>query len=428
MTRIRAALRIAVVTIAAFALFALPAAAGTAAAPREVHIGGTLPLSGPDGVAGNKYLEGYRLAVDEANAKGGVALGAGTPLPVRLVVHDDHNDRATAVSIADGMLSRREVDVLLGTYSSANVEAQAEVAERHRVPLVSGAGAAAPLFQHGYHYLFGLMSPVKLLATAELGWVEAAQKQGKLPSELRIALLWEDTVHGQDYRAGVLKAVERSRGGLRLVVDESFPLGMKEWKAPVQRLAAAHADVLLADAHLLDFIALHKQVLAAGLCHSVVSYGARGPEKEARQALGDEAVKYILSAAWWNDQLGSHGLNKAFVDAFRKKHGRNPEWYQALAYEAARVALTALEQSGSVDGEALRTKLATMQIETILPGGKLNFPPEYGQQAHYPFVVQQNLPDGSSPIVYPEYLASQPGVVPDPRCARAASAAVMRSE
>ena len=35
-----------------------------------------------------------------------------------------------------------------------------------------------------------------------------------------------------------------------------------------------------------------------------------------------------------------------------------------------------------------------------------------------PFVVQQNLPDGTAPIIYPKDVASASGVAANPRCAK----------
>jgi hypothetical protein len=59
-----------------------------------------------------------------------------------------------------------------------------------------------------------------------------------------------------------------------------------------------------------------------------------------------------------------------------------------------------------------------MRLDSLLPGGTLEFPAAFGQQAQYPFVVQQNQPDGSAPIVYPKDVAGAAGVAANPRCAR----------
>jgi len=179
--------------------------------------------------------------------------------------------------------------------------------------------------------------------------------------------------------------------------------------------------VLLVDAHLQDYITMHKQYVGMGMCHKVISYGARGPEREAREALPPGSNDYVVSAVWWDSQVGTNGLARSFVDAFQGKYGRLPEWYEALAYEATRALFTAIERAGSVDRESVRESLAALKMESILPGGYLTFPEEYGYQARYLFVVQQNMPDGSSPIIYPKIAQVKEAVAVNPRCSATAA-------
>jgi branched-chain amino acid transport system substrate-binding protein len=251
-------------------------------------------------------------------------------------------------------------------------------------------------------------------------WIDEQQRAGKLPKPARIALVWENTAHGKDFRKGVQDFAQQSGGGYEIVVDESFELNGKDFGALLGKVKAANADLFLADAHLPDYITMQRQYVGSGLCHKVVSYGARGSEKGAVDALGQENVSFILSAVWWSQQLAAKGgPAKEFVDAFKAKYGgRSPEWYQALGYESARALFAAIQQAGAVDREAVRAKLAALDAESILPGGKLSFPSDKGQQAHYPFVVQQNLADGTSPIVYPKEQATAESVASNPRCAK----------
>jgi branched-chain amino acid transport system substrate-binding protein len=100
---------------------------------------------------------------------------------------------------------------------------------------------------------------------------------------------------------------------------------------------------------------MQRQYVSSGMCNKVITYGARGSETDAREALGAKAVSHIISAVWWNAQLGDKGLNKTFVDAFKAKYDKDPEWYQATTYEAARALFTAISKAGSVDS-ASRTR------------------------------------------------------------------------
>jgi branched-chain amino acid transport system substrate-binding protein len=107
-----------------------------------------------------------------------------------------------------------------------------------------------------------------------------------------------------------------------------------------------------------------------------------------------------------------------FAEAYRARYNKEPEWFQALSYETARALFTAIEQAASTDREKVRAKLASMKIASLLPGGSLEFPAATGAQAQNPFVLQQNTPDGSAPIVHPKNVATAQGVAPNPRCPR----------
>jgi branched-chain amino acid transport system substrate-binding protein len=400
-------------------LATLAACKGRGAAEKtEIRIGATLPLTGSEARIGGFFKEGYDLAVEQVNQDGGLQVG-GKKLPVRLTLLDDTSTQATAVSLADRLVNSDKVDFLLGTYASHLVEAQSTVAEQNKIPYVNGGGGATDIYKRNYKWNFGLLAPVELLGGTLMKWVDEQQQAGKLPRPAKIALVWENTAHGKDFRKGVQEAAQQSNGGYQIVVDESFELNGKDFGALLGKVKASGADLFLADAHLPDYITMQRQYVAAGLCHKAQSYGARGSEKGAVDALGRENVLYVLSAVWWSPQLAQKNPQaKAFVDAFRAKYGREPEWFQALGYEAARALFAAIQQAGKVDREAVRAKLAAMNAESLLPGGKLSFPSDQGQQAHYPFVVQQNLPDGSSPIIYPHDQATGEGAAPNPRCAK----------
>jgi branched-chain amino acid transport system substrate-binding protein len=377
-----------------------------AGAPSEMlRIGATLPLTGAEAKAGAAFKEGYELAVDEVNRSRGIDLDSGR-LPVALALIDDRSLPKQAVLGAQRLVEVEKVQLLLGTYSIPLVKAQSAVADAARVPYVNGGAASAEIYQRSSGYVFGLLAPVDLLAHSEMRWVELKQSEGRLPNPLRIAVLWENTSHGKDFRGGLLEfagKTARGQSSYRIVFDESFEVGSPDAKKIMGRLKAAEADVLLADAQAPDQIALHKEYLAQGLCHAVVSYGEHGNEGEA----------YLLSAVRWT---AGAGPSKAFVEAFRARYGRVPDWRHALAYESARALMTAVRKAGSADRETVRAELVRLRMDSILPGGRLSF---QNQQARYPFVVQQNQPDGSLPVVYPMDLAQTPGVAPNPRCGAA---------
>src|SRR3954447_5720450 len=384
----------------------------------EILIGATLPLTGGESRIGGFYKEGYDLAFEEANKNGGIDVG-GKKMQVRLTLLDDTSAQATAASLADRLINSDKVQFLLGTYATNLVEAQSVVAEQNAIPYVNGGGGATAIYKRGYKGVVALLAPVELLAESIMKWVGTEQQPGKLPKPATVALLWENTSHGKDFRKGVTEFADKTKN-YKVVVDESFELAGKDFSALLGQVKAAKADLFLADAHLPDYITMQRQYVTAGLCNKVQSYGARGAEKQAAESLGKKNVEYILSAVWWSALLAEKNPEaKKFVDLFKAKYGgRSPEWYQALGYETARALFTAITQAGSTDREQVKQKLAALKIPSLLPGGELTFPAEFGQQTHAPFVVQQNLPDGTAPIVAPPDSATGKGTAPNPNCAK----------
>lgn len=404
--------------LAVFFSLAAPAAGG----PDAIRIGAALPLSGPEAKSGARQRDGFQLAVDLANEAGGVDLN-GRRVPVKLEVVDDKSDGPTDAREVEGLVERGN-HVLLGTFSTPLVEVGSATAERLKVPYVASSGASRALYKRGFKYLFSVTAPIDQLANALLRWADDQQQLSHLPSPARVAIVWEKTSHGKEYAEGVHDFVEKTprRGASwQIVMDASFELNTKDFGPLLRRLREARADVLLVDAHVPDYIAMHAQYEKTGLCHKMISYGARGPEIEAREQL-KSGSDYITSAVWWSPQMMHGGRGQEFIARFKARYGRTPEWYEALGFEAARALLEAIHKAGSIDREAVRVALETLRMESIMPSGTLTFPEHYGRQAQYLFVVQQNMPDGTSPIVYPKIAAVKEGIAPNPHCAPAKTA------
>jgi branched-chain amino acid transport system substrate-binding protein len=395
----------------------LAASAVHAETPKVIKLGAAVPLTGTESKSGGRLRDGYELAVEVANQQGGVELG-NARVPVKLVLVDDKSDGA-ADERAVEELAGQGVDVMLGTFGSSLVEKGSAVSERLQVPYLAATGASKALFQRGFKQLFGLQSPIEQLGNALMRWAEEEQQRGRLPSPARIAVIWEKTAHGKEYAEAIKDfagKTPRRRAAWQVVLDESFELNSKDFKPALERLKAANADVVLIDAHLPDYIAMHGQYAKMGLCHKMISYGARGPEREARSQLKASA-DYVTSAVWWSDEMAHNTRTAEFVKKFNDKYNRSADWYEALGYEAVRAALEAIHRAGTTEKSAVRNALAQLKMESLLPGGFLAFPEQYGGQAQYLFVVQQNLPDGSAPVIYPRIAAVKEGVAPNPSCA-----------
>lgn len=392
-----------------------PACRGRAGPATEIVLGATLPLTGKEARAGLYFKNGYTLAIDEANAAGGVMVrGLKRRLPVRLEILDDKSDSTTAVQLAEQLVTVRRVHALLGTYETKLTLAQSVVAEREGVPYVAGGGGASEIYRRGFRWVFGLLSSVEAMGASLLDWMAAEQDRGRLARPVRIALAWEQTAHGQDFRNGVVARASQNPDRFVIVLNEAFELNAKDFTPLLLKVQAAQADVFLSDTHYPDFILQHRTYLQLKLWHAVVSYGPRGAEASAREALG-AGVDYLVSGQWWTPEL-PYPESKAFLAKYTARFGDASAYYPGLAYETARTMLAAIEAAGSLDPEPIRHALATMDRPgAIIPGRRVYFPARTGYQIDNPTVLVQNMPDGSARIIYPPDAVTGEAVVPRPR-------------
>ena len=105
----------------------------------------------------------------------------------------------------------------------------------------------------------------------------------------------------------------------------------------------------------------------------------------------------------WSDRFPSSSASETTLLAVVESLLALPMWGQRHALYSAWL-LTQIH--AAVDG----------RLAYIVVGGKLSFPASKGGQADYPFVVQQNQPDGTAPIIYPADVANGQGVAPNPSC------------
>jgi branched-chain amino acid transport system substrate-binding protein len=380
------------------------------AADAVVKIGAVLPVTGKESKIGGAYKQATEYAVKEINDAGGVDVG-GKKMKIDLTLLDDTSDAAKSAQLVEQLITQQKVDAIIGGYGSHLVQAQSVVPERYGVPYISGGAGARNIYGRS-KWVFGTLSPVDVLSETQMDFLSALVAAGKLKKPLKIALITENTEHGKDYAQGVHDYLKAHPGTYSIAVEESFELNAPDFKPLLTRVQGAKADLFMADAHLEDYIAMHRAYTQMGLSHQMVTYGARGADAAGRKALG-AATDYIFASGWWSDSL-PYPQVKAFNAKWKAAAGSDPQWYHACAYETVRALTSALQKAGSTKPEAIRAALASVDLkDSILPGGELKF--SSSGQAILPFVVTQNKPGDKVDIVWP--VASKTGdpVAPIPK-------------
>ena len=382
-----------------------------AGAATEIKVGAVLPLTGAYSASGGYFQQAYQLATDEVNAAGGLDVG-GKKLPITLKILDDGSDTTKSRSLVEQLATQEKVNALLGGYDTTLVQAQQGVPDQYKIPMVEGGGAASAIFTRGNKYLFGTLATIDDLGNITTDFLKYWIDQGKLPKPLKIALVWENTDHGKDYEAAINKAAKDDPDHFQVVLDQSFDLNGTDFTPLLTQVKSVSADAFLSDAHLPDYITMHRQYTQMGLRHKFVSYGARGPDQKGREALGP-AADYLVAGLWWTPALTDQGSRK-FTDTWKAKFNVTPDWFQALGYDTARVLYAGITKAGTLDGAKVRDALAGLEFtDALVPGNKISFDATGKPKTSY--VMTQNLPNNEVSIVWPSSLeGAKPAMIPLP--------------
>ena len=93
--------------------------------------------------------------------------------------------------------------------------------------MAESEGASRSLFTQGYRYLFAVLSTSEqYLASSIALAAELAEKDGRKPSSLKAALVFENDPFSLDVRAGVLDDMKRY--GIKKVIDDKMPRDLSD--------------------------------------------------------------------------------------------------------------------------------------------------------------------------------------------------------
>ena len=127
----------------------------------DISIGVISPVTGPVALDGESFRDGAELAVKEINAAGGV-LGA----QLALVVEDGECKPNVSASAAEKLMVRDLVPVLVGAHCSPATAAVIPLAERQKVPFVTGISSAPSLTATRHEWFFRLPPTEAMTANA----------------------------------------------------------------------------------------------------------------------------------------------------------------------------------------------------------------------------------------------------------------------
>ena len=399
-------------TSALFAVTVLMVACGGQATTGE-STGSTIVLGAPLGLTGSLTKEstltqqGYNLWQDWINQRGGVVVN-GVKHKVTIKYYDDTSNANQSAVLMQKLITEDHANFLLGPYGSAATATDAAIAEQNQIPMVEANGAAQAIFNQGYKYTFGVLSPANKYLE---GVIDMAATLTPKPST--VAMLSAD----DNFSLEVANAINdyAPTKSMKIVLFKKYKNGATNLTAEVQAAKALNPDILLNSGHLTEAIAINKAAKEQKLNAKIFAYSVGPSTPDFITALSKDA-NYVYDGSQWTPQVKyapAFYLSVAdYVAAYKSKYPGigDPDYHVAESTAACLALQRAIENASSLDPKKVRDALAALDVTVFF--GRLKFD-QRGINAYKPMVVEQ-IQNGAHHTVYPSDVADAQPMYPTP--------------
>lgn len=375
----------------------------------SIKIGASLSETGKYATVGLDVRQGYMLWADYVNDElGGINIG-GDLYTVELIFYDDESDADTSVKLTEQLISEDEVDFILGPYGSSLTMATSTITEQHGILMIEANGAAETIFNRGYKYVFGVLSPASYYSKAAMEALDDAGAE-------TLVIAYEDNAFSIAIKDGVVLWAEEF--GFTILAEEIYPNGETSsgiFDPIMTKFKALNPDAYVNAGHLNDGIAARASADSLGFCPGGSVFMASANFPAFAEELGDNATNAI-GATQWQETMSYDGMYLGtptdFYDRYVGRYDMTPTYQAAESAAAGFILQYALEQAGTTETEAVRQALLDMDIMTFY--GAVNFDDTGKNTAHA--MAAGQIIDGKFQIVWPAAFAVESFVYPDPNC------------
>jgi branched-chain amino acid transport system substrate-binding protein len=364
---------------------------GWAADP--VNIGALYPTTGSMAQIGVGCVAAAKLAVEMVNEAGGIKSLGGAKL--NLIISDVQSDTTVTRTETDRLITGNKLSAIHGCYASALTLIASEVAERAKVPLITGS--SSDQLNKGRTYTFTPFARASQFAKAQLA---------KLVSEqAKVAVIFENTAFGTSTSNGLKELAPAE--GVEIVMFEPYSAGFTDASPLINKVKASGANALFSLSYLNDLILIVRTVRQVGL-NIAINGGSGGFVMPDFYKNVGKPAEGLQGVAHWNHDV-SDDAQKVNVE-FKKRTGEFCFEYAGGLIAQTFMLVDALERAGSADPQKVREALSTLDVSSgyaaMAPGGKVKFGPDGKNIYGRPVGVQWQNGDLAS--VFPKEDARAP--------------------
>ncbi len=309
----------------------------------DILLGEYSSMTGTTATYGKSTHTGVMMAVDEANAAGGV-LGK----KIRVQLEDDGSKPEQAATAVTKLINSDNVLMVIGEVASSRSLAAAPICQAAGVPMMSPASTNPKVTQVGdYIFRACYIDPVQGPIIARLASQDEKAKTAAILKDIKNA-----------YSVGLADTIKAEflKNGGQIVAEESFGEGDKDFRAQLTTIKSANPDVVFVPAYYNEVALIARQMRSLGMKQPIL--GGDGIESPKLIDIGREAVNGTMFTTHFSSS-SKDPLAVKFVQGYKQRYGVIPDGLTAVGYDAARLVIDAIKRAGSTDRAKIRDALAT---------------------------------------------------------------------
>ena len=361
-------------------LAGLPLRGVRAAAAKDVNIGVLYPTSGSDARFGQMCVNAIKLAVDDINGAGGIKSLGGAK--INAIYADIQSDAGVTRNQAERLMATGNLTASTGCYVSTYTLVATEVAERYKIPHVTGS-VADKLTDRGFKFTFQVSPKASHFGMRQMEFAGGIAGKGK-----RAAIIFEDTDYGTATSKGFINGAKEV--GFEVVLTEPYTAKFTDATPLVNKIKAAKPDFLFPVSYITDALLIIRTMKQLSVNAAVFGGGAGYLIPDFYKEMGKDS-EYIFSVASWNNDINC-GEVPAIAAAYEKKYGEFLMEHAGEAYVMIWVIADALERAASTDPGKVRDAMAKTNLTkgggSVMPGCHIEFDEKGWNQHVHPVIVQ----------------------------------------
>lgn len=311
----------------------------------QIPLAGVTEAKGPGAVAGTSFKNGYRMAIDEINASGGV-LGK-----TLVLTQFDIDTKPDAAKEAMTQAIATKPFAVLGPMFSGITLATMPITAPTGIPHFTGGEAASLTRQ--FH---------PTLLRSSLSQTSSAPRLASLVSfgmePRKLALLSIDNDFGRDGKAALLSVFKRRN--VSVDHDKTFKPGQTDFTKEVADLIGFGPDALLFYSTETESIELLKELRKQGFNKPIFTDGLVASQTVIDAAGG--AAEGLLAHMIASVDAPSPQV-QAFTARYTARYGVRPDHNSIKGYFAVQVIKAGLNLSGAMDQPAFLKSLRDTRLD-----------------------------------------------------------------